>query len=343
MPLISNSPEQTPTTKPVTPESTQSDWKPLRFPRWMNPFYLLHMLIPPAIIFLAALSLRHNNRTALAGVILLSGIDNIIHFKMLPWTTLSASIIMLETVSRSLLKILLSYLVLLLSFGVSFHVLLSDNGDSSGNETCGNSFDSFSRLEGSMVKSLVMMIGEFNAQDIPFSKHQYSYLMFLFFVFLVTMVIMNLVNGLAVSDVTELRHNAELDTMASWIKLLHRFENVYSLSFSSFFNRYEPKVIIKTDKDNMIQLIKVKDPKTVGEVRVSMTSNGQQQTKKKAKPIAGTISLRIFPVLKFCHSLHPDVCYALKEIAAENLLQEDAPEYKWDKRAKHEFTCVPVL
>ncbi|XP_052562877.1 transient receptor potential cation channel protein painless-like, partial [Culex pipiens pallens] len=101
------------------------------------------------------------------------------------------------------------YLILRYTFGVSFHVQFSNNDggvvDSNPqNDTTGNPFDSFSSLSESFVKALVMMIGEFNAQDIPFYRHQLSYLTFLFFLFLVTLVIMNLANGLAVSDVTAL-------------------------------------------------------------------------------------------------------------------------------------------
>ncbi|KAL1374253.1 hypothetical protein pipiens_018192, partial [Culex pipiens pipiens] len=205
--MLSNSIEPTSTQTSEANSSPKPKWQPLKTPEWMNVYYLLYRLLSPTIIVLATLCLIHRNNAILSVLILLSGIDNIIHFKLLPSTTLSSSIIMLETVSRSLLKSLLCYLILLYTFGVSFHVQFSNNDggvvDSNPqNDTTGNPFDSFSSLSESFVKALVMMIGEFNAQDIPFYRHQLSYLTFLFFLFLVTLVIMNLANGLAVSDVT---------------------------------------------------------------------------------------------------------------------------------------------
>ncbi|XP_052564999.1 uncharacterized protein LOC120414087 [Culex pipiens pallens] len=106
-PMLSNSIEPTSTQTSEANSSPKPKWQPLKTPEWMNVYYLLYRLLSPTIIVLATLCLIHHNNAVLSVLILLSGIDNIIHFKLLPSTTLSSSIIMLETVSRSLLKSLL--------------------------------------------------------------------------------------------------------------------------------------------------------------------------------------------------------------------------------------------
>lgn len=44
--------------------------------------------------------------------------------------------------------------------------------------------------------------------------------------------------------------------------------------------------------------------------------------------------LRIFPVLNFCHSVYPEMCHALKEISAENVIKEQVPELNTVKKIK---------
>ncbi|KAL9706651.1 hypothetical protein quinque_010169 [Culex quinquefasciatus] len=225
------------------------------------------------MIFLALYSLMSSNNAVLAVLILLAGIDVIVHLRLFPYASLTTSIVMLETVSKSFLKILLIYLIIIISFGCSFFVLFSNYAsqdqleDSTQNSTTKDDFNNFSTLQGSLVKSLVMMIGELDASEIEFNGHKLSYMMFICFVFFVTLVVANLINGVTVSDITMLR----------------RFEKCLSFSMFSkwrtsslFFTRYEPKITIKTNSDNQIVLTRKK-------VRPAPSEEPQQLKKPERK------------------------------------------------------------
>jgi hypothetical protein len=82
----------------------------------------------------------------------------------------------------------------------------------------------FRKLHLSILKTAVMMIGEFDASNMSFDNGEYF--VFLFFVFMMTIVLMNLLNGLAVSDTQAIKNDAELVAYRSKVKLVHHFESV---------------------------------------------------------------------------------------------------------------------
>lgn len=176
--------------------------------RGIHIFRGLSKLRETVMIFLAGYSLMSSNNAVLSVLILLAGIDVIVHLRLFPYASLTTSIVMLETVSKSFLKILLIYLIIIISFGCSFFVLFSNYAsqdqleETAQNFTTKEDFNNFSTLQGSLVKSLVMMIGELDASEIEFNGHKLSYMMFICFVFFVTLVVANLINGVAVSDIT---------------------------------------------------------------------------------------------------------------------------------------------
>ena len=91
----------------------------------------------------------------------------------------------------------------------------------------------------SMLKTVVMMIGEYEFEGI-FTEHDnpedteaanleaakmipfptYSSLVFLAFVFVMSIIIMNLMVGLAVDDITEIQNNAELQKLSLNVSLI---------------------------------------------------------------------------------------------------------------------------
>ncbi|EDS45375.1 transient receptor potential cation channel protein painless [Culex quinquefasciatus] len=257
--------------------------------RKIHIFRGLSKLRETVMIFLAGYSLLSTNNAVLSVLILLAGIDVIVHLRLFPYASLTTSIVMLETVSRSFLKILLIYLIIIISFGCSFFVLFSNYAsqdqleDSTQNFTTKDDFNNFSTLQGSLVKSLVMMIGELDASEIEFNGHKLSYIMFICFVFFVTLVVANLINGVAVSDITEIRQQAQVAALVSRVEMLRRFEKCLSFSMFSkwrtsslFFTRYEPKITIKTNSDNQIVLTRKK-------VRPAPSEEPQQLKKPERK------------------------------------------------------------
>ena len=69
----------------------------------------------------------------------------------------------------------------------------------------------FDYIELSLVKTFTMFIGELDFDELPYEARvtEIRYLFLLTFVLLIVVVMTNLLNGLAVSDITILRDEAE--------------------------------------------------------------------------------------------------------------------------------------
>ncbi|KAH8233336.1 hypothetical protein KR026_007154, partial [Drosophila bipectinata] len=133
----------------------------------------------------------------------------------LPVLSISTHMLMLRAVSSSFVKSFALYSIFVLTFSLCFYILFGkppiqdsavphptpspdaeteDEGD----------FNTFSKPIEALIKTIVMLTGEFDAGDIKFTSI-YTYLIFLLFVFFMTIVLFNLLNGLAVSD-TQVRY-----------------------------------------------------------------------------------------------------------------------------------------
>jgi hypothetical protein len=144
---------------------------------------------------------------------------------------------MMKRVTLNYVKVLLWCSPLILAFSFSFYNIYHNANPSEGkngtfhiNSTSGNfsvqedDVDFYRSIPLSLIKTVVMMIGEFDASTMSFDIG--SYFVFLFFVFMMTIVLMNLLNGLAVSDTQAIRKDAELVAHRSRVKLVHQFESV---------------------------------------------------------------------------------------------------------------------
>lgn len=110
---------------------------------------------------------------------------------------------MFTTVALNFSKFLLAYCCLLFAFGLSFAVLFAN-------------YPPFANVALSLLKTLVMMSGELEFEDMFFNAPvnqsiQFPYtahFLFLMFVVLVTVILTNLLVGLAVSDIQGLQKSA---------------------------------------------------------------------------------------------------------------------------------------
>ena len=146
---------------------------------------------------------------------------------------------MMKRVTLNYTKFLLWYFPLIFAFSFSFYRLYRKdtqsevwNGTFSVNNTTGN-FNAQNDNEHfyrdfwmSLLKTVVMMIGELEASNLSFDGGSYEYFLFLFFIFMMTVVLMNLLNGLAVSDTQAIKNDSELVAYRSKVKLVHQFESV---------------------------------------------------------------------------------------------------------------------
>lgn len=149
-----------------------------------------------------------------AVVILLSAWELVILISQHP--RLSTGIEMFRTVSFNFIRFLFPYLFLIFAFALAFYTLFKN-----GNDT------NFPDPGLSLFKTVIMLTGEFDANDIPFVSHPvWSHVVFILFVFFIAIVLFNLLNGLAVSDTAEILCKAELVGLISRIRLVTYIEYI---------------------------------------------------------------------------------------------------------------------
>uniref|UniRef100_A0A4W6E0C3 Transient receptor potential cation channel, subfamily A, member 1b n=1 Tax=Lates calcarifer TaxID=8187 RepID=A0A4W6E0C3_LATCA len=121
-------------------------------------------------------------------------------------------VVMFGEIMRTLVRIVMLFIYLMLAFGLAFHALML------------NQFDS---VPLSVMQTFVMMVGELNYQNnfldaylknkLPFGL--LTYLIFVNFVLLMPILLVNLMIGLAVGDIAEVQRNAALKRIAMQIDL----------------------------------------------------------------------------------------------------------------------------
>lgn len=203
--------------------------------------YLECALIILLVLILCDLCSESWRRTVAATSILLIAIEIFLLAGSLPFWSFSTYYVMLKTVTWSFLKSLSLYAIILLAFSLSFFTLLreapkeptkpqptyygqnTNNADKSddGEE---EDLNKFSNLGLSVMKTIVMSTGEFEAASINFSQNPWSYLVFIAFLFIISTVMLNLLNGLAVSDTQAIKSEAELTNYIRRCQVLARYE-----------------------------------------------------------------------------------------------------------------------
>ncbi|XP_017057978.1 transient receptor potential channel pyrexia isoform X2 [Drosophila ficusphila] len=143
---------------------------------------------------------------------------------------------MFTKVAVNFAKFLLAYICLLVAFGLSFAVLFND-------------YPAFENITWSFLKSITMMSGELEFEDIFYGDYAVKFpvtahIIFLSFVLLVTVILTNLMVGLAVSDIQGLQVSATLDRLVRQAELVSRLESL-------FFSR-----LLRSAPTNLIQLCK---------------------------------------------------------------------------------------
>lgn len=180
-------------------------------------------------------------RTVAATSILLIAVEIFLLAGSLPLWSFSIHYVMLKTVTWSFLKSLSLYAIILLAFSLSFFTLLREplkpqqppktpqtidirgNSDENGDDDEAD-LNKFSNLGLSIIKTLVMSTGEFDAASINFDQNPWSYFIFIAFLFIISTVLLNLLNGLAVSDTQVIKSEAELTNFIRRCQVLSRYE-----------------------------------------------------------------------------------------------------------------------
>ncbi|XP_065073026.1 transient receptor potential cation channel protein painless-like [Ochlerotatus camptorhynchus] len=217
------------------------------------------------------------NEVISAVVILLSAVEFTLLVGTLPILSISTHMVMLKTVSKNFIKCLVVYCAILISFAMCFYTSFNmstlendqnkTNTNSSAEIDNSSKFNNFADIGTSLLKTLVMLTGEFEAAEITFDSNSSRYLIFVLFIFFVPIVIFNLINGLAVSDIVAIKAEAELIGLSQKVNVIYQtylYENALkTLDVRGYLSR------------NMLHNVKI-TPNTSNEIREihsSLSSN----------------------------------------------------------------------
>lgn len=148
---------------------------------------------------------RETQRVIAVFTILLVALELCLLVGSLPVLSISTHMLMLRAVLKSFIKSFALYSIFLITFSLCFYILfgksseVNDTTNHTGAVNDGGEFNKFGNPFTAVIKTIVMLTGEFDAGDIEFDT-VYSYLIFLMFVVFMSIVLFNLLNGLAVSD-----------------------------------------------------------------------------------------------------------------------------------------------
>lgn len=145
---------------------------------------------------------------------------------------LSVQLEMLKKVSRTFLKFMTSYILLLIAFALSFYILFKGSLELDG-------VNMFANPILSVLKTIVMFTGELEASNLNFDNFPYtSYGIFLLFILLITIVLLNLLNGLAVNDTEMIIRDAETLSIVARVRIISRIETMQQ-KFQTFMTPKE--------------------------------------------------------------------------------------------------------
>jgi hypothetical protein len=133
---------------------------------------------------------------------------------------------MLKTVSLNYFWFLLSYFFLIIAFAFSFYSLLHKNATHNINCDSKDGDDFFLYPFLSVMKTLIMMMGEFEATSFmcEMLNSKTYFCLFALFIFVIAMVLLNLLTGLAVSDTQAIKSKADQLGLVSRIRLIYEIE-----------------------------------------------------------------------------------------------------------------------
>ncbi|XP_052890462.1 transient receptor potential cation channel protein painless-like [Anopheles moucheti] len=182
----------------------------------------------------------------LVSVILTLGLELTLQIEMIPVDFISTYMAMLKTVSKNFFKCLAVFSIILLAFTFSFYTVYRTPASTGLSETTdnktikkpvedGEQFNQFQELPFAVIKTAVMLTGEFEAANIKYEISCVVYFLFLLFVFLVAIVMSNLMSAVAVGDVTTIQAESETSGIKKMVFVICKYENALKALNSNRF------------------------------------------------------------------------------------------------------------
>ncbi|XP_036149482.1 transient receptor potential cation channel protein painless-like isoform X1 [Monomorium pharaonis] len=162
------------------------------------------------IVLTVALTVNANFEIGIV-LILLSAWEVIILISQFGVDT-STSFEMFQKISVNYMRLFCPYIIIISEFALIFYILFKNNKN-------------FSDFERSFFKTVIVLIGEFEASNIILHSI-FSHIIFTLYVFFIAIVLFNLLNGLAVNNTAEILGEVEVTRLISKIYTIAFIEDI---------------------------------------------------------------------------------------------------------------------
>ncbi|KAG5681417.1 hypothetical protein PVAND_010855 [Polypedilum vanderplanki] len=189
-------------------------------------------------------------------------------------TSLSFQLEIFKKVSKTFMKFILLYSIIIFAFAMSFYTIYDNSNNVDDDDK-----KAFSNIFISSITVIRMMLSDFeNIKLNP--EDEFHAVIFLIFMLLITGILFNLMNALAINDTQELMKHAEIVEITKRITIINRCEKILSILGLTYFNVFTSlipvgSIILKPNCDNIVRV--------------------KNQTTEKGKLVT-----RLMPVHEFC-------------------------------------------
>ncbi|XP_070492199.1 transient receptor potential cation channel protein painless-like [Chironomus tepperi] len=196
---------------------------------------------------------------------------------------LSLQLEIFKKVSRTFIKFIMLYFMLLFAFAMAFNTLYgSENTEQTKNvnnskahkkEDKKDDENGFKTIMMSIITVIRMMLSDFDKMKLE-PDDNFNSIIFLTFVLLITIILFNLLNALAINDTQQIMKSAEIVDVRKRIAIVGNCERILAFLKIEFFNIYsnllnDGRIILKINKDNYVRV----ENKLLKPSKLHMTEN----------------------------------------------------------------------
>ncbi|XP_077974995.1 transient receptor potential cation channel subfamily A member 1 homolog isoform X1 [Styela clava] len=180
--------------------------------------------------------------------IFLSWMELLFFVESIPKFGLGIYVLMFANIVKTFLKFLIVLSVFVFAFAFTFHALFQNQV-------------AFMYLWNSIVKTIVIMIGEIEYDSMFNSEHtsseysvqvhynEISYFVFVVALMTMSIIVMNMLVGLAVDDIKQVQNKAELKSISQHAKLVLETEYLLPRWLNNWKKKLSKKTLKQSDKD----------------------------------------------------------------------------------------------
>ncbi|XP_070492202.1 transient receptor potential cation channel protein painless-like [Chironomus tepperi] len=181
---------------------------------------------------------------------------------------LSLQLEIFKKVSRTFIKFIMLYFMLLFAFAMAFNTLYGSeisvkNSEDDKKEDNDDDENGFKTIMMSIITVIRMMLSDFDKMKLE-PDDKFNSIIFLAFILLITIILFNLLNALAINDTQQIMKSAEIVDVRKRIAIVGNCEFILAFLKVEILNVYSNlipngQIILKINKDNYVRIRYEKD------------------------------------------------------------------------------------